>query len=125
MDLEFLMNLNDLPAWRVLKREILSSEFPLYHHESQPLSSHDLVYALVDSKGNPKTYKVNESDTDSFLVFTSPELVTRIQKPYKREEVQGGLSQARDLNLDQADFDLKVIMLGELARTLSKRGKEM
>lgn len=123
MDFEFLMNLPELPAWRLLKKEILSSEFPVYRHESHPIGSHDLVYVLVDDKGRPKTHKVNENDTDSFLVFTRPELVSRIQKPYQREEVQGG-APARDLGLEQSQFDLKIIMLGELARTLSTRGKE-
>ena len=124
MDLEFLMNLNEQPAWRVLKREILANEFPLYRHESHPLSSHDLVYVLVDKDEKPKTYKVNTDDTDSFLVFTRAELVTRIQSPYKKEEVQGGVTPARGLSLEQTEFDLKVIMLGELVRTLSTRGKE-
>lgn len=124
MDLEFLMNLNTLPSWRLLKKEVLSNEFPLYRYESAPLGSHDLVYVLVDKNDEPKTFRVNESDTESFAVFTRPELVTRIQAPYKRDEIQGGVFSPRDLGLDQIDFDLKIIMLGELSRSLSKRGKE-
>lgn len=124
MDLEFLMNLETMPSWRLLKKEILSSEFPLYRHETGPLGSHDLVYVLVDEKGEPKSFKVNSSDCDSFAVFTRPELVTRLQSPYKRDEVQAGASSSRDLSLNQVDFDLKIMMLGELARTLSTREKE-
>lgn len=124
MDLEFLMNLDSLPSWRLLKKEILAQEFPLYRHESQPLGSQDLVYVLVDEKGNPKTFKVNNSDTESFAVFTRPELATRIQKPYRRDEIQGGAFVPRDLSLDQVDTELKIIMLGELSRLLSKRQKE-
>ncbi len=124
MDLEFLMNLDSMPAWRLLKREVLAQEFPLYRHESQPLGSHDLVYVLVDEKGKPKTFRVNKADTESFAVFTRPELVTRLQKAYKKEEMQGGTFASRDLNLEQAEFDLKIMMLGELTRQLSTRGKE-
>lgn len=124
MDLDFLMNLSTMPSWRLLKKEVLSNEFPLYRYESSPLGSHDLVYVLVDEKGEPTTYKVNDSDSDSFAVFTRPELVSRIQAPYKKEEMQGGVFSPRDLSLDQVEFDLKIIMLGELVRSLSNQGKE-
>jgi hypothetical protein len=124
MDLEFLMNLNELPAWRILKKEVLTHSFPMYRLESKPLTSHELVYVLVDDKGRPKTFSVNKSDVDSFAVFTRAELVTRLQKVYKKEEVQGGVVPAQDLNLQQSELDLKIMMLGELMNTLSGRGKE-
>jgi hypothetical protein len=108
MDLEFLMNLNELPAWRILKKEVLTHSFPMYRLESKPLTSHELVYVLVDDKGRPKTFSVNKSDVDSFAVFTRAELVTRLQKVYKKEEVQGGVVPAQDLNLQQSELDLKL-----------------
>ncbi|MCF8059339.1 MAG: hypothetical protein K9K67_08585 [Bacteriovoracaceae bacterium] len=124
MDLEFLMNLNELPSWRILKKEVLTQDFPMYRLESAPLGSHELVYVLVDESEQPKTFRVNESDVDSFAIFTRPELVTRLQKAYKKEDIQGGKTPAQDLNLGQVDFSLKIMMLGQLMNILGHKGKE-
>lgn len=123
MDLNFLMEIDSMPAWRILKMEILRKTFPLYREEMQELGSHDLVHVLVDGKGNPKTFKLSEEDVDSFCVFTRPELLKRLGKSFTREEVQGGVEDLSDLRAPEGT-NLKMMMLGELAQTLSHQGKE-
>jgi hypothetical protein len=123
MDLNFLMEIETMPAWRILKMEILGNSFPLYREEMDELGSHDLVHVLVDGKGNPKTYKSSEEDVESFCVFTRPELLKRMGKTFTRDEIQGGVSDLSGLNNPEG-LQLKMMMLGELSQTISHRGKE-
>lgn len=123
MDLNFVMNIDSMPSWKILKEEVLRSKFPLYSEEMGQLDSQELIYVLVDNKGTPQPYKISESDVESFCIFTRPELVKRLGKVFASNEIQGG---ARDFQEAQGPegFELKIMMLGELVQTLSTRGKE-
>lgn len=123
MDLNFLMEIETMPAWRILKMEILRETFPLYPEEMGELGSHDLVHVLVDGKGAPKTYKCSEEDVESYCIFTRPELLKRLGKTFSKEEVQGGIQDLSGLNSPEGTH-LKMMMLGELSQTLSHNNKE-
>ncbi len=118
MDLEFIMELKKNPLWKVLKRELLSKEFPTYKNRFKKLSSYQLVHVLVDSEnGTPVIEKQNPNDTDSFLVFTEPALASRLERTYSKNDV----GEKRD-QLQAPNRPLKVMMLGHLMEALKDRG---
>ncbi|MBC96654.1 MAG: hypothetical protein CME63_02825 [Halobacteriovoraceae bacterium] len=117
MDLEFIMELKNAPAWKILRREILSKEFPKYRNKFQSLNSYQLVHVLVGENGQPIIEKQNENDTDSYLVFTEPTLATRLERVLKKEEVE-----ERSIKLQAPQRNLKLMMLGHLIEKLKDAG---
>lgn len=119
MDLEFIMELKKNPIWKVLKREILSKEFPHYKNKFKKLSSYQLVHVLVDSEtGLPVIEKQNANDTNSFLVFTEPALASRLERTYHKDEV-GVITD----ELQAPCRQLKIMMMGHLIDTLKDKGQ--
>lgn len=119
MDLEFIMELKKNPQWKVLRREILSKEFPHYKNKFKKLSSYQLVHVLVDSETcTPIVEKQNPNDTDSFLVFTEPALASRLEKTYSKAEVGYKPDQ-----LQAPKRRLQVMMMGHLMEALKDKGR--
>ena len=119
MDLEFIMELKNTPHWKILKREILSKEFPGYKNKAKNLNSYQLVHVLVDSKtGEPVVEKQNSNDTDSYLVFTESSYASRLESTLKKDEVA-----EKHFDLKAPSRELKVMMLGHLMEELKNNKK--
>jgi hypothetical protein len=118
MDLEFIMELKSTPDWRILKRQILSKEFAQYKNRSQKLNSYQLVHVLVDENEKPIIEKQNPLDTNSYLVFTTPSLASRLETTFKREEIES----AKDFKLQAPTRKLKIMMIGHLVEELKHCG---
>lgn len=118
MDLEFIMELKSAPAWKILKREILSKEFPGYKNKMKSLNSYQLIYVLVDGEtGAPKIEKQNPNDVGSYVIFTEPTLATRLDKVLQKEEVGN-----QKEKLQAPKCELKQMMLGHLVEELNDKG---
>lgn len=118
MDLQFMMELTELPTWRILKREILSQEFKGYKNSYNALYSYELVHVLVDESGEPKLLKKHENDVESYVAFTSPELASRLDKTYTKDTI---LSSTNILS-ENPSQDLKIMMMGQFACYLKGKG---
>jgi len=119
MDLEFIMELKNAPQWKILKREILSKEFPGYKNKATQLSSFQIIYVLVDSEsGRPIIEKQNPNDTNSYLVFTERTLASRLERVFQKDEV--GKSTGK---LQAPTRELKIMMMGHLIDLLKDKGE--
>lgn len=122
MNLDFILNLESMPDWRILQNEVLSKKFPLYQDHLGAMDSFSLVYVLTGKDGKPTQLKYSEQDVPSFCIFTKPELANRAFTIFSSEEVQGGGS-GKTSGIP-SDYNLKVMMLGELVSELSMKSKE-
>lgn len=121
MDLTFLMDLPNLPAWRVLKNEILPRTHTSLWKEEDTLGSYQLIYVLVDESQKPFALQINPHDVKSFVAFTRSELKERLGKVH---ELQDGLIEKdEEITLPQG-LSLRIMMVGELMDQLSSQRKE-
>lgn len=119
MDSKPAIELKNAPQWKILKRELLSQEFPAYKNRLKNLGSYQLVHVLVDSSsGEPVIEKQNSSDTDSYIMFTEPVLASRLQRTYMPSEV----GEVED-KLQAPERCLKVMMTGHLMEILKSKGR--
>jgi hypothetical protein len=114
MDLNFILELSEMPDWRILQKEILNSHFPFYQREYRSLDSYSLVHVLVDEEERPVKLKGQDEDVSSFMVFTSAHLVSRVSRPHSWEEAQGNIIEEIGLESAIPKTHIKTIMLGEL-----------
>ncbi len=121
MDLSFLMDLPNLPAWRVLKNEILSRSITSLWKEEETLGSYQLIHVLVDRDQKPCSWKINSHDTESYMAFTRPELKERLGKVY---DLSDDLIELGNTEVLPEGTSLRIMMVGELIDQLSRSQKE-
>mgnify|MGYP000041162382 CR=1 FL=1 len=123
MDLGFLMDMPELPSWRVLKNEIIPRNKTFLWKKERALGSYNLVHVLVDEKGEFKTFKANDYDTISYFAFSDPELVKRMGNTYDLDESITLLEEGTFAK-EFEGCTLRTMMTGELVNTLSREGRE-
>lgn len=117
MDLQFLMDLKELPKWSILKKEVLDLEFPFYQNHIRSRDSYQLIHVLVNEVGEPQKLRKNRDDAHSFVAFTEAQLACRIDKVFSKEEIQAGRFTPEPHN-----HLLKMMMLGEFIDSLKNEG---
>lgn len=120
MDLNFLLELPEMPTWKALKSLRTSEHFPMYRNHFSKLSSYDLVFVWVDDQERPVKLRKNKNDVESYFLFTSEVLANKVSKTYSLEEVQADFWEK-----GVKGIELKVMMLGELMTLLSEKSSSV
>jgi hypothetical protein len=103
--------------WKKLKRELIGKRFPLHKKPETKLGFYDLVFVATNLDGTPMLYQSSKNDIASYLAFTQPELVDRMNKPQSEFALQGLTSVDLPKNMKMNTFHLRPFMLGDLITT--------
>jgi len=103
--------------WQKLKRELIAGRFPLHKKQERQLGFYDLVFVASDSEGAPLFFQSGPQDVGSFLAFTSPELIERMNNPKTEFALQGFDSNELVKKRRDNSFNLRPYMLGDLITT--------
>ncbi len=96
--------------WKILKNEIINNRITNYNNSYDELNYYDLVDVLVDKKGEPVLYKEAECENAPYLIFTKPQFVSRLNRPYALDEIT--LHKFEDHN--ENSLVTKKFMIGDL-----------
>lgn len=124
MKTNLLLDLKSTPPWKQLKNQIITNQFCDYknHVNFKNMSSHDLIYVLVDKNENPQLIKGSQGDVESFCIFSTPSLKERVLKVWTTNTVKNSIEKSnRNNKLELETSPLKLMMLGELVEQLNTR----
>lgn len=103
--------------WKKLKRELIGSRFPLLGQPQAKIGFYDLVFVATNNQGSPILHQGSKNDVASYLAFTRPELVERMNKPQTEFALQGLSSSDLPRNMKINSLNLRPFMLGDLVTT--------
>lgn len=130
MPMDYILEVETLPSWKKLKNHTLKAIDGEYENLCSGMDSYSLVYVLVDEAGRPTTLKRNSSDTESFVIFSTQDLVRRatqtIPSTFKtlNKSLKSYFEEDIPHAIDLGQENLKIMMLGELVDELKKEQKE-
>lgn len=100
--------------WKRLKTELIAQRFPMLETERPTdLGFYELVYAAVDEQGQPKLFQAGPEDTPSFLAFTHPDFLERMEQARSESSLLMG-NKSWPAHAFSKQFCLKPFMLGDL-----------
>jgi len=108
-------NKSKVPFWKVLKSEIITNKIANYKNSFKELNYYDLVEVLVDKEGEPllyETVKTDELNNASYIIFTQPQFVSRLNRPYALDEITLGKFETHN----ELSLITKKFMLGDLIK---------